>query len=171
MKMKPLFKRITSVVLTLLMVLSAVLSPLPGDFFTRFVEAAETYVVKKEQLAQGLNVLPVVLADDEYFLNSYVRKNGTTMSINSSLLTVEKNDIDPGEYLTINTMGRKSNGNGQWQASFATAIPSPTPSIIDKSLSLSPIAAMFSRGIPTISDKTLMPLSLNLGKPLRDSYP
>ena len=126
MKRKTLLKRITSVTLASVMSLSVAMAPLPGGFFavTAQAETPTGFELDADELKQGVNILPYALAENNGFLNSYVRKDGTTMSLNSSFETVSVNDIsNAGKTLSRKTMGREKNGNGQWGAEFRLILP------------------------------------------------
>ena len=122
MKMNVLLKRMASTALTMVLALSTALSPLPGNFFVKEVQAAD-YAVKTEKLAQGANVLSQALSKNEGFMNQYVRTDGTSMNVNKFFqLGATKNVKNAGETLTMGTMMHAKNKQG-WSAEYSWEIP------------------------------------------------
>lgn len=123
MRMKAIFKRGISFLLSLIMILSVGLGPLPGGIFTREVQAAENYTLSKEELALGANVLSKALSEDEGFLDRYVRTDGTSMSVTKEFqLDATKNVKNASDTLSRNKMMHKKNKEG-WYAHYTWTIP------------------------------------------------
>lgn len=123
MRMKEIFKRMMSFSLSLIMILSVALGPLPGGIFAKEVQAAATYALSKDKLAQGANVLSKALSENDGFMNRYVRTNGTSMNVNGCFtLGDTKNVKNAGSTLTMGKMMHSKNKQG-WRADYSWTIP------------------------------------------------
>ena len=100
MKENKLFKRILCFGVSVVMVLTIALSPLPGDLFSGLIDgtvasAAQPNLARSQSdLAQGVSLVPGSFAYNESFLDRYVRTSGTNLNINYLWKKVSENTRD-----------------------------------------------------------------------------
>jgi len=140
MKENKLFKRILCFGVSVVMVLTIALSPLPGDLFSGLIDgtvasAAQPNLARSQSdLAQGISLVPGSFAYDESFLDRYVRTSGTNLNINYLWKKVSENTRDvkgASDTLPTGTLSQ-SKSSKHWVAQYKWVLDDQAKAWLDR---------------------------------------
>ncbi|MBQ8813910.1 MAG: hypothetical protein IJZ85_05385 [Lachnospiraceae bacterium] len=140
MKENKLFKRILCFGISIVMVFTIALSPLPGDIFSGLIEGAVAdaagadLALSQSELAMGVSVVPGDQASQDSFMNRYVRTSGTNLNINylwKKVSSTTKDVKGASDTVPVGTLSQSSSSK-YWSAQYKWTLDDQAKSWLDK---------------------------------------